>query len=49
MSSGLNDSISLERRERMVIMLKIGLGVCAAWIRQLIGLASTVKQGRQVK
>lgn len=49
MSSGLNDSISLERRERMVIMLKIGLGVCAAWIQQLIGLASTVKQGRQVK
>lgn len=38
MSAGLNDNISLERREGIVIMLKIALGVCAAWIQKLIGL-----------
>lgn len=48
MSAGLNDSISVGRREKMVTMLKIALGMCAAWIQKLIGLPTTVKQGRHV-
>jgi len=48
-SVGLNDSISLERRRRMVRMLEIKLRLCAAWMWKIIVLPTTVKQDRRVR
>jgi len=49
MTAGLYDSISLERRGKMVIMLKIALRVCAAWMQKIIGFQTKIKQSRQVR